>query len=115
MNILKWGASFLIIIVMAMGNALPAFALGEVTPPAPPAPVVITPPADTTPPSITSVATASLGITDATVVWTTNELAVSTFEYGTSQSYRSSASITSTAVIGGTANLTGLAANTTYY
>jgi len=39
-------------------------------------------PADTTTPVISSIASLSLGITEATIVWTTDELAVSHFEYG---------------------------------
>ena len=89
----------------------PALALGvEVTPPP-----TLTPPADTTPPVISGLLNQSLLTTAATIVWTTNELSVSTFEYGTTQSYGSSASISASAAIGGTAILTGLTPSTAYY
>lgn len=106
-------------------NASPLFAqLGDVTPPpAPPVettppPVVtevVTPPADTTGPVISGVASLSLGITDATLVWTTDELAVSHLEYGTTQSYGTSPTLDASALLAHTAVLTGLSANTTYY
>lgn len=90
----------------------PTLAFAQLTPPVTPP---VTPPADTTPPVISGVATSTILPTGATLVWTTNELAVSTFEYGTTMSYGSSASISAGAAIGGTVTLTGLSASTAYY
>jgi peptidoglycan hydrolase-like protein with peptidoglycan-binding domain/phosphodiesterase/alkaline phosphatase D-like protein len=84
----------------------PAFA--QIVPP-------VTPPADTTPPVISAIAATSVSSIAENVTWVTDELAVSTFEYGTTMSYGSSASISGSAAIGGTAALTGLAPATTYY
>lgn len=122
-------------------NAAPVFAqLGGITPPAPsplpvpvPAPVPVpeptpipvpapTPvpiptvlPSDTVPPVISGVANLSLGITDGTIIWTTDELAVSHLEYGTTQSYGTQATLSLTAGLAHTATLTGLTGGTTYY
>lgn len=169
MNKIKSVASFLVIISMFMGNALPAFAqLGDVTPPpveapaapsapapAPepaPAPVVelSAPPApeatpevegvepevqttvetgtqtvtetttqivasDTTAPVISGVADLSFGLSEATIVWTTDELATSRLEYGTTESYGSQATLDATALLAHTAIILGLSPNTTYY
>ncbi len=71
--------------------------------------------ADTTPPVISGVATATLLPTAATLVWTTDELSVSTFEYGASQGYGLAAALAASAAIGGTATLVGLAPSTLYY
>jgi peptidoglycan hydrolase-like protein with peptidoglycan-binding domain len=120
-----------------LAPAAPVFALGEL-PPVETPPVVdlcpnidgaqasipsgmvldglgncITP--DTTPPVISGVANQSLLSTAATIVWTTDDLSISTFEYGTTQTYGSSASISASLGIGGTALLTGLSPSTTYY
>jgi hypothetical protein len=76
----------------------------------------ITPiPADTTPPAISSVASLSLGLNEGTIVWTTDELAVSTLEYGTTQSYGSQATLGASALLAHAAVLTGLSTNTVYY
>ncbi len=131
--------SSLVIIGLLLLNTLPVFAqLGGVTPPpvetppappAPPAPHVepappavtepvvqiVTSPADTTGPVISGVASLSLATHDATLVWTTDELAISTFEYGTTQSYGSNPTIAATALLAHTAILTGLIPGTTYY
>src|SRR5439155_1742980 len=90
-------------------NANFAFAqLGGVTPP-------ITPPADTTPPIISGFGTSSLTSVAATVIWTTDEAAVSTFEYGTSQSYGSSTALPNGALLAHAAALINLQPSTTYY
>ncbi len=123
-------------------NISPVFALGELPPVEhPPTPVVdlcpnidgaqtsvptsmivdgsgncITPiPADTTAPVISGIAGLSLATTEATIVWTTDELAVSHFEYGTTTSYGTQPTIDATAILAHTAILTGLTANTTYH
>ena len=94
------------VFAVLFGNAAPVFAqLGG----------VVTPPADTTPPVISGVATTVLLPATATLVWTTNELSVSTFEYGTTQIYGSFAALGASAAIGGTAVLTGLSPATAYY
>ena len=93
-------------VVLVSGSIAPAFA--QIVPP-------VTPPADTTPPVISAIAATSVSSIAENVSWVTNELAVSTFEYGTTTSYGSSASISGGAAIGGTAALTGLAPATTYY
>jgi peptidoglycan hydrolase-like protein with peptidoglycan-binding domain len=76
---------------------------------------IVTPPADTTGPVISGAASLSLATHDATIVWTTDELSISTFEYGTTQSYGSSATLSASLALGGTAILTGLTPGTTYY
>ncbi|MDB5204708.1 MAG: repeat-containing protein [Candidatus Taylorbacteria bacterium] len=80
-----------------------------------PAPQVVVSPTDMTAPIISGIGTASLGITDVTLAWNTNELSISTLEYGTSQSYGSHATISGTALLAHTATLTGLTASSTYY
>lgn len=75
----------------------------------------VTPPADTTAPAISGVAVTSVGINEVTIVWSTNETAVSTLEYGTSASYGSSATLPATALLAHSAALTGLTANTIYH
>ncbi len=87
----------------------------EVTPVIEPVVQVITPPADTTAPAISGIANLSLGINDVTLVWTTDELAVSHLEYGTTESYGTQATLDASAFLAHTAVLLGLAPNTTYY
>lgn len=72
-------------------------------------------PADTTPPVISGVGTSALTSIAATIIWTTDEAAVSTFEYGTTQSYGSTTSLPSGALLAHTAVLTSLQPSTTYY
>ncbi len=74
-----------------------------------------TPTADTTVPVISGVAVTSVGINEVTIVWSTNEAAVSTLEYGTNTSYGQSATLPATALLAHTATLTGLTAGTTYH
>ena len=90
------------------------------TPPSvevPPTPQVqeITPPSDTTPPVISGVANTSISDIAATIVWLTNEAAVSTFEYGTTSNYGSSANLSASALLAHAAILSNLSPNTTYY
>jgi len=138
MKILYKLSSFLLVFSLVLLPTAPAFAqLGDVTPPPPqvetpptptppapevtPQPVVelviqvVTPPADTTAPAISGVANLSLGINDGTIVWTTDELAVSHLEYGTTENYGTQATLDATALLAHTAILLGLTANTTYY
>ena len=75
----------------------------------------VTPPADTTAPVISGVAVTSIGIHEVTIVWSTDEAAVSTLEYGTTNAYGQSAALPATALLAHTATLTGLTAGTTYY
>ena len=124
--------------LMLMSNALPVLALGEITPSAPAVDICpnvdgtqvsiptgmivdgsgncVTPiPLDSTAPVISGVASLSLATTEATLVWTTDELAVSHLEYGTTTSYGVQPTLDASALLAHTAILTGLAANTTYY
>ena len=77
------------------------------------APVVA--PSDTTPPVISGVTEASLSQTDATIVWSTNELATSELRYGMTNSYGSNATLGVSTALVHTATLLGLTAGTTYY
>ncbi|MDO8604885.1 MAG: hypothetical protein Q7K40_05850, partial [bacterium] len=70
---------------------------------------------DTTAPTISSVADLSLGLNEATIVWTTDELATSRLEYGTTQSYGQNATLDATALLAHTAIILNLTPNTTYY
>lgn len=72
-------------------------------------------PADTTAPVISGVANLSLGLGEATIAWTTDELAVSRLEYGTTESYGQNATLDASALLAHTAILTGLTPGTTYY
>jgi len=76
---------------MIFMNVAPAFALGDLP---------VNPPADTTPPIISGVVMTTILPTGATLAWTTNELAVSTFQYGTTQSYGSASVLSASAAIG---------------
>src|SRR5438094_482040 len=102
-----------------------AFAqLGAVTPPVetlPPAPIIepvsqiIAPPADTTGPVISGVVNVSLLPTTAEIVWTTDELAVSSLRYGTSESLGSTATLPASALLVHGAVLLNLTPGTTYH
>lgn len=72
-------------------------------------------PSDTTPPVISNVLEASLLSTDATIVWATDELAISTLEYGPTTNYGSSAILPATALLAHTAVILNLSPSTTYY
>ncbi len=118
MHKLKSLTSFVTLIAVLFAPVSPAFALGEieVAPPSP-APVVqiVTPPADRTAPAISGVANLSLSVAEGTIIWTTDELAVSHLEYGTTESYGTQATLDASVLLAHTAILTGLSANTTYY
>jgi len=76
---------------------------------------VVTPPADTTPPVISGAAEASLGLTEATIVWSTDELAISRLEYGITKSYGSEVTLDASALLIHTATILGLTPGKTYY
>ncbi|MBI5555038.1 MAG: fibronectin type III domain-containing protein, partial [Elusimicrobia bacterium] len=72
-------------------------------------------PFDTTPPTISSVASTSITQTSATVTWTTNEAATSQVEYGTSISYGLSTALDSSLVTAHSVALSSLSAGTLYH
>ncbi|GEM_PF-1154997 len=72
-------------------------------------------PTDTTAPVISGVLEASLLTTDATIVWSTDELATSRLEYGTTTNYGSEATLGISAFLAHTTTILGLSANTTYH
>ncbi len=75
--------------------------------------VLFTPPVDNTAPVISSVAS-STAQTTATISWSTDELATSTLEYGTTPSFGTATS-SNTATLSHSYSLTGLATSTLYY
>lgn len=70
---------------------------------------------DTTPPLISGVAYSGITASEATISWSTNELATTQVEYGTTTSYGSSSVLDSSLVATHTVNLTGLTAATAYH
>lgn len=70
--------------------------------------------ADTTRPTISSVATTNVTSTGATVTWTTNEPATTQVQYGTTTAYGSTTGLNSTLLTAHSQALSGLAASTTY-
>mgnify|MGYP001575588965 FL=1 len=72
-------------------------------------------PSDTTPPTISEVAEASLAINDATIIWTTDELATSRLRYGLSTSYDQEVNLGVSAALIHTGLILGLSPNTKYY
>lgn len=72
-------------------------------------------PSDTTPPTISGVAEASLAINDATIIWTTDELATSRLKYGLSTSYDQEVTLGASAALVHTGLILGLSSNTKYY
>src|SRR5258708_7361762 len=92
------------VVLLFVLQIIPAYA--QILPPAP---------TDTTPPVISAIVSTSVSSVAENVTWVTNELSVSTFQYGTTTSYGSSAAISTSAAIGGTAALTGLQPSTIYY
>lgn len=76
------------------------------------------PPADTTPPVISSISAGSIASTTANVTWTTNELATSKVYYGTTTPLSLSGAsflADSSLVTSHTKSLSGLMASTTHY
>jgi hypothetical protein len=77
--------------------------------------VTVIPPADITPPTISSVASSGVTYSAATISWTTNEASDSQVEYGLTISYGSTTTLNSSMVTSHSQNLSGLAASTTYH
>lgn len=72
-------------------------------------------PADTSPPVISDVTVVSLGVTDASIMWTTDELATSKVRYGTTAALGSETALNPEASLAHTAHLTGLSPETVYH
>jgi peptidoglycan hydrolase-like protein with peptidoglycan-binding domain len=72
-------------------------------------------PSDINAPIISNITDASIGSTNATIAWMTNESAVSTFDYGTTTAYGSTATLSASALLLHDGTLTGLTPGTTYY
>lgn len=70
---------------------------------------------DTTPPTISSVASSSITSTGAIITWTTNEVATSQVEYGTTTGYGQNTTLDTTLITAHTVNLSGLSAATLYH
>jgi hypothetical protein len=70
---------------------------------------------DTTPPTISSVASGSITSSGATITWTTNEASDTQVEYGTTTSYGSSTTLNTVKVTSHSATLSGLSASTLYH
>jgi len=85
------------------------------SPQAAPAEEVVTPPADKAGPAFISVAAVSALETEATVVWTTDELAYGFVEYGETTNYGHATPKSTSAVLDHTVSLTGLAHGTAYH
>lgn len=72
-------------------------------------------PPDTTPPTFSGIAAGNLTGDSATISWTTNELADTQVQYGTTTAYGSTTSLNSALTTSHSQGLTGLAASTTYH
>jgi len=70
---------------------------------------------DTTPPTISAVASSGITTSGATITWTTSEASDSQIDYGTTSSYGASTTLNSSLVTSHSQSLTGLAAGTTYH
>ncbi len=70
---------------------------------------------DTTPPTISAVASSGITTSGATITWTTSEASDSQIDYGTTSSYGTSTTLNSSLVTSHSQSLTGLAAGTTYH
>ncbi len=73
------------------------------------------PPADTTPPVISGVATSSLTTTSVTIGWTTNESSDTQVEYGLTTSYGNTTTLNTTLVTVHAQTLTSLTPGTLYH
>jgi hypothetical protein len=71
--------------------------------------------ADTTPPTISGVASSGVSSNAATISWTTNEASDTQVQYGTTAAYGSSTTLNTALVTSHTASLSGLIASTTYH
>jgi Bacterial Ig domain/Purple acid Phosphatase, N-terminal domain len=85
---------------------------GNLEAPAPGVSVSVT--GDTTPPTISSVNTASIASSSVSVTWTTSEPATSQIQYGTTTAYGSSTTVDAALVTNHTETVSGLNASTTY-
>lgn len=72
------------------------------------------PPQDTIPPTITNVTSTNIGGSEATISWTTNEIADSQVEYGRTTAYGSQTVLDTALVLNHTQTLSGLNPSTTY-
>ncbi|WDT74630.1 MAG: fibronectin type III domain-containing protein [Candidatus Manganitrophus sp.] len=72
-------------------------------------------PPDTTPPTFSGIAAGNLTGNSATISWTTNELADTQVQYGTTTAYGSTTTLNSVLSTSHSQGLTGLSASTTYH
>ncbi|MCG3111081.1 MAG: fibronectin type III domain-containing protein [Candidatus Manganitrophus sp. SB1] len=72
-------------------------------------------PPDTTPPAFSGIAAGNLTSNSATISWTTNELADTQVQYGTTTAYGSTTTLNSVLSTSHSQGLTGLSASTTYH
>ena len=70
---------------------------------------------DTTPPTISAVASSGITASGATITWTTNEVSDSQVDYGTTVSYGSSTTLNTTLVTSHSQTLSGLTVGTLYH
>ncbi len=127
----------LLVITLLSLNIFPAYAQVELNPPlptpeitpvttpeatsvptTPPVTETVAPiiaPGDTTPPVISNVAEASLLPIEATIVWSTDEVATSRLEYGSTTTYGHSVTLGTGALLVHTATILNLTAGSTYY
>ncbi|MDP3543605.1 MAG: Ig-like domain-containing protein [Elusimicrobiota bacterium] len=75
----------------------------------------VTPPADTTAPSITAITPSGITSSGASIAWTTNEASDSQVEYGPTTSYGLSTPLDTTRVTAHSAALSGLQGSTLYH
>ena len=78
-------------------------------------PETYVPPAYTTPPVISSIASSFITDTSAQITWTTNTTSNSQINFGTTTSYGQNSSLDSSFVLSHTVNLIGLTPNTPYH
>ena len=91
----------------AAGNLAASGNLTFVTPTAPP-------PADTTPPVLSSIQSTNITSSGASITWSTDEASDTQVEYGTTTAYGSWSPLNASLVMAHSASLSGLQANTTY-
>jgi hypothetical protein len=77
--------------------------------------ILYVPPADSTAPVISSVASSSIGLSAATISWTTNEFSDTQVEYGTTTAYGSTSALQPDLVTAHTVALSGLTSSTLYH
>ena len=77
--------------------------------------LTVRPPADTTPPVISAVASSGVSPTGATITWNTNEASDSQVDYGTTTAYGSSTTLDTSMVTSHSQALSGLSGSTTYH